>query len=203
MSELELFPVALDAPTMPREPRTVGYARVSTQAQDESMQLDALAMFRVEEVYVDHGVSGARTSRPELDRMLAELVEGDTVVVYSLSRLGRNLTHLLGIVEELTGRGIALRSLTEQIDTSSASGRLVLHIFAVLAAFERELLSERTRAGIAAARQRGSVPGRRPKLSEDQIEAARERRDHGESVSVIASDMGVNKATLYRRLSSI
>ena len=91
------------------------------------------------------------------------------------SRLGRNLTHLLGIVEELTGRGIALRSLTEQIDTSSASGRLVLHIFAVLAAFERELLSERRVPVLPLRVSAGPFPGRRPKLSEDQIEAARER----------------------------
>ncbi|NKY19731.1 recombinase family protein [Tsukamurella spumae] len=184
------------------EGRVLGYARVSTVEQDEGLQLDALDRAGCSAVWTDHGVSGSTTSRPRLDALLAELSGGDTLVVYSLSRLGRNLSHLVVLTAELAERDIALVSITEQIDTSSASGRMVMHIFLVLAEFERALLSERTRAGLAAARARGARPGRRPSLSVEQVRHARLLVAGGESVGHVAGSMGVHRATLYRALGA-
>lgn len=182
--------------------RKIGYARVSTDRQDEALQLDALTEHGVDAIFTDHGVSGATTSRPRLDAALADLHTGDVLVVYSLSRLGRSMSHLLATVESLDERGVGFRSLTEEIDTSSASGRLTFRLFAALAAFERELLSERTRAGIAAARARGAVPGRRPVITAAQLRQARLLVAGGERVGDVAASMGVGRSTLYRALGA-
>lgn len=178
----------------------IGYARVSTVEQHVALQLDALHAAGVEQVFVDEGVSGSLSSRPELDRCLSMLRSGDTLVVWRLDRLARSLKNLLELVESLSSKGIHLRSLTEAIDTSSASGRLVLSVFGALAEFERSLIIERTQAGLAAARARGARIGRPSAMSSGQIEQARTLVSAGHRVSEVAESLGVGRSTLYRVL---
>lgn len=179
----------------------IGYARVSTADQSPALQLDALTAAGVGKVYTDHGVSGAMSHRRELDRCLDHLRAGDTLVVWRLDRLARSLRNLLELVESLSQKGIHLRSLTESIDTGSASGRLVLSVFGALAEFERSLLVERTQAGLAAAKARGTKLGRRPSLSAGQLAQARTLVAAGHRVEEIAHTLGVGRSTLYRALS--
>ena len=136
-----------------------GYARVSTTEQDESLQLDALDAAGCDRLMIDRA-SGAAADRPALAEMLDRLRPGDTVMVWRLDRLGRPLRHLIDAVADLERRGVTLVSLTEQIDTSSPGGRLVFHVFGAMAEFERDLIRERTQAGLAAARARGRTGGR-------------------------------------------
>ncbi|SKX74603.1 resolvase [Mycobacteroides abscessus subsp. abscessus] len=178
----------------------IGYARVSTTEQSTGLQLDALHSAGVERVFVDEGVSGSVSSRPELDRCLEVLREGDTLVVWRLDRLARSLKNLLELVESLSNRGIHLRSLTEAIDTSSASGRLVLSVFGALAEFERSLIIERTQAGLAAARSRGARIGRPTAMSKGQVEQAKTLVEAGHRVGDVARTLGVGRSTLYRVL---
>lgn len=178
----------------------IGYARVSTVEQHVALQLDALQGAGVEQVFVDEGVSGSLSSRPELDRCLAMLRSGDTLVVWRLDRLARSLKNLLELVESLSNRGIHLRSLTESIDTSSASGRLILSVFGALAEFERGLIIERTQAGLAAARLRGARIGRPTAMTSGQIEQARTLVGAGHRVPDVARSLGVGRSTLYRVL---
>ncbi|ORA63907.1 MULTISPECIES: recombinase family protein [Mycobacteroides] len=178
----------------------IGYARVSTAEQSVGLQLDALQAAGVERVFVDEGVSGSVSSRPELDRCLEVLREGDTLVVWRLDRLARSLRHLLELVESLSQRGIHLRSLTESIDTSSASGRLILSVFGALAEFERGLIVERTQAGLAAARLRGAKIGRPTAMSAGQVEQAKTLVSAGHRVGDVAQSLGVGRSTLYRVL---
>jgi len=142
----------------------IGYARVSTRDQNLALQLDALTKAGCETIFQEQA-SGATKARPELDRLLASLRPGDTVTIYKLDRLGRSLKHLLDMVAELEFRGVGLVSLTDAINTTSAQGRLMFNLFASLAEFERELIGERTHAGLAAARARGRVGGRQRGLS--------------------------------------
>ena len=179
----------------------IGYARVSTADQNPALQLDALAGAGVDCVFADHGVSGSAASRPELDRCLEHLRPGDTLVVWRLDRLARSLKHLLTLVEDLSARGVHLRSLTENIDTSSASGRLVLSVFGALAEFERELIRERTTAGLAAARNRGARVGRPVAVTPEQLAQARTLVGAGHPVAEVARTLGVGRSTLYRALS--
>ena len=142
--------------------RLIGYARVSTAEQDLQLQLDALDKTGCDEIFEDKA-SGARAKRPGLDACVGALESGDTLVVWRLDRLGRSMPHLVGLVEELLGKGIGFRSLQDgAIDTTTASGELMFHIFSSLAQFERRLIQERTQAGLAAARARGrrAVAGR-------------------------------------------
>lgn len=178
----------------------IGYARVSTAEQSTGLQLDALNAAGVEQVFVDEGISGSVSSRPELDRCLAHLRSGDTLVVWRLDRLARSLKNLLELVESLSARGIHLRSLTEAIDTSSASGRLVLSVFGALAEFERSLIIERTQAGLTAARLRGARIGRPSAMDAGQIEQARTLVGAGHRVGDVARTLGVGRSTLYRVL---
>ncbi|SIE26295.1 resolvase [Mycobacteroides abscessus subsp. abscessus] len=178
----------------------IGYARVSTVEQNVGLQLDALHAAGVERVFVDEGVSGSVSSRPELDRCLEVLREGDTLVVWRLDRLARSLKNLLELVESLSSRGIHLRSLTESIDTSSASGRLILSVFGALAEFERSLIIERTQAGLAAARLRGAAIGRPTAMSAGQVEQAKTLVGAGHRVPDVARTLGVGRSTLYRVL---
>jgi DNA invertase Pin-like site-specific DNA recombinase len=179
-----------------------GYARVSTTQQDEALQRDALEAVGVGRVYVDHA-SGASDSRPALDEMLGQLRLGDTVVIWRLDRLGRSLRHLIDIVAELEGRGVALKSLTEAIDTSTPGGKLVFHVFAALAQFERELIVERTHAGLTAARARGRVGGRPTVWTPEKLATARAMHASGEyDIATIARVVGVSRASLYRGLAS-
>ena len=146
----------------------LGYARVSTLQQDEALQHDALRQAGCDRVFVDKA-SGKLESRPALDDLLDRARTGDTVVVWRLDRLGRSLRHLLEVVSELERREVAFQSVTEAIDTSTPGGKLVFHLFGALAEFERELIRERTMAGLAAARARGRVGGR-PTVDPGQAE---------------------------------
>jgi DNA invertase Pin-like site-specific DNA recombinase len=178
-----------------------GYARISTTAQDESLQLDALNAAGCHRLMIDRA-SGASTDRPALAEMLDRLRPGDTVMVWRLDRLGRSLRHLIDIVADLQARGVTLVSLTEQIDTSSPGGKLVFHVFAAMAEFERDLIRERTQAGLAAARARGRTGGRPTVWTPEKVAAAKAMHASGEQdVSSIARALDVSRASVYRALS--
>lgn len=177
-----------------------GYARVSTTDQDARLQHDALTAAGCYRIFTDTA-SGALQSRPELDKLLDQLRPGDTLVVWRLDRLGRSIRHLIDQLSELQDRGIEFRSLQENIDTSSPGGRLVFHIFASLAEFERDLIRERTNAGLAAARARGRVGGRPPSLTGDKLATAKKLYDQQDlTVAQIGDILGVSRSTIYRAL---
>ena len=185
--------------------RLIGYARVSTGDQDLKLQLDALktAECRDVDIYTDKA-SGARGSRPGLDACVAALEPGDTLVVWRLDRLGRSMPHLVGLVEELLGKGIGFRSLQDGvIDTTTASGELMFNIFSSLAQFERRLIQERTQAGLAAARARGRLGGRRPISPDDPrvVTAKRLHKDRSLSIDQICEMLGISRPTFYRYLA--
>ncbi|MPV71568.1 recombinase family protein [Burkholderia sp. BE17] len=179
--------------------KKIGYARVSTDEQHLDMQMNALNGFGCDVTHFDKGISGARFDRPGLHRALEQLAEGDTLVVWKLDRLGRSLGHLANIMGQLDKRKIRVVSLTEYIDTRSPSGRFTFHMLAALAEFERGLISERTRAGMAAARDRGSHIGR-PKVLNDvqRIEAGRLLKNH--TPSQVAKRFNVHRTTLMRHV---
>lgn len=180
----------------------IGYARVSTWDQTTQLQMDALRAEGCQRIF-EETASGTRTDRPELARLLDYAREGDTIVVWRLDRLGRSLRHLIDTVAALDDRGVGFRSIHESIDTTTSAGRLVFHIFGALAEFERDLIVDRTKAGLAAARERGSKPGRKPSLSVDQIAVVRQMRADGRhTVEAIAKVVGVSRATIYRALDS-
>ena len=179
----------------------IGYARVSTEDQNLALQLDALRAAGCELIFRDEGVSGSETDRVELNKALQALAAGDVLVVWKLDRLGRSLAHLMHIVTRLEAEAIGFRSLSEAIDTTTASGRLLFHIVGAIAEFERNLISERTSAGMAAAKARGQHLGRERKLTE-----ADARRAHCAIASgmmtprAAAASLGVSISTLYRSL---
>lgn len=178
----------------------VGYARVSTQDQNADLQEDALSEAGCEKVFTDQA-SGAQADRPQLEAALSYLREGDVLVVWRLDRLGRSLKHLITVVSDLEDRGVGFRSLTESIDTTTSAGKLIFHVFAALAEFERDLIRERTKSGLEAARARGRKGGRKPSLSPKKIELARKMYKDGDStVAEIAKVLGVSRATIYRHL---
>jgi Site-specific recombinases, DNA invertase Pin homologs len=177
----------------------IGYARVSTDEQSLALQRDALNGAGCELVFEDQ-VSGAAIKRPGLDQALAKLGSDDVLVVWKLDRLGRSLPHLIDVIAELGERGAGFRSLSEAIDTTSAGGRLIFHIMGALAEFERSLISERTRAGMSAAKRRGQHLGRRPALTRTQIDHARSLIAAGESPTAVARSLKVGRSTLYRAL---
>lgn len=177
----------------------IGYARVSTDDQNLDMQERALREAGVEQLFTDQ-VSGAARSRPGLDAALAALKAGDTLVVWRLDRLGRSLPHLISVVAQLGERGVEFQSLSDRVDTTSAQGRLVFHMMGALAEFERALISERTRAGVQAARARGVRLGRRVALNALQVEHAKALIAAGESPSAVAHTFKVGRSTLYRSL---
>ena len=155
----------------------------------------------VDRIYVDHA-SGATESRPALDDLLGQLRPGDVVVIWRLDRLGRSLRHLIDLVADLEQRGVGLRSLTESIDTSTPGGKLIFHVFGALAEFERELIRERTQAGLAAARARGRIGGRPTVWTPEKLRTARAMHASGEhDVAAIARVLGVSRASVYRALS--
>jgi DNA invertase Pin-like site-specific DNA recombinase len=178
----------------------IGYARVSTQDQNLSLQLDALQGAGCEKIYQEKA-SGAKVERPELKKLLEHVREGDTVVIWKLDRLGRSLAHLVDLVNSLESQGIGLISLNDPVDTTTAQGRLVFRIFASLAEFEREIIRERTQAGLASARRRGQSLGRKPGLSpkaEDKSRIAESLyKEWILSVNQIADQLGIAKPTLY------
>jgi DNA invertase Pin-like site-specific DNA recombinase len=178
----------------------LGYARVSTAEQHLDLQVDALRAAGCYRIFTDTA-SGARAARPALEQVLDQLRPGDTLVVWRLDRLGRSLRHLVETVAALAERGVGFRSLQEQIDTTTPGGKLVFHVFCALAEFERDLIRERTTAGLAAARARGRKGGRPPAMTPDKIRMARElyaSRQH--TVAAIAKTLGVSRASVYRHL---
>ena len=176
----------------------IGYARVSTDDQNLDAQTDALQVAGAERIFADR-ITGTARRRPELDRMLDQLRAGDVVVVAKYDRLARSLADLLDIVKAIQGTGAGFRSLAEDIDTTTPAGRLVFHVFASIAQFERERISERTREGLEAARKRGRVGGRPSALAPDQkAEARRMRDEEGRSLPEIARLFRVSVSTVRR-----
>ena len=179
----------------------IGYARVSTTDQKAELQVDALTAAGCGRVFTDRA-SGSLASRPQLDRMLDHLRPEDVVVVWRLDRLGRSLKNLIAIVDDLKDRGVGFRSLSESIDTTTANGKLFFSIMGALAEFERELISERTMAGLEAARARGRVGGRPSKMTPEKVKVAREMYESKEfTVEAIAETIGVSRKTVYRHLA--
>ncbi len=178
----------------------IGYARVSTITQDEALQLDALQRACVDRVFIDRA-SGTLTDRPGLTSALECARRGDSLVVWRLDRLGRSLRNLIDVVRDLDERGVALVSLTESLDTGTPGGRLVFHVFGALAEFERDLIRERTMAGLAAARDRGRIGGRPTVWTEAKLKTARTMHASGDyDVTSIAKVLGVSRASVYRAM---
>ena len=174
----------------------IGYARVSTEEQNTSLQIDALKNAGCKQLF-EEKVSGKSKDRPELEVCLKVLREGDTLVVLRLDRLGRSLDHLVQTIRNLESRNIGFLSLTESIDTTNAGGKLIFHIFAALAEFERNIISERTKAGLKAARARGRKGGRKTKLTNsDMRKAAAMLRDPFVTKTEVARHFGVSRVTL-------
>lgn len=176
----------------------IGYVRVSTNDQNTALQRNALECAGCELIFEDK-MSGKTSDRPGLKKVLRTLSEGDTLVVWKLDRLGRSMRHLVTLIEDLRGRGINFRSLTDSIDTSTPMGRFFFHVMGALAEMERELIVERTRAGLAAARAQGRIGGRRPKLTEEQWAQAGRLLEAGESRQRVALIFDVGMSTLYRK----
>jgi DNA invertase Pin-like site-specific DNA recombinase len=180
----------------------LGYARISTGDQHPDLQVDALKAAGCYRVFVDTA-SGSLAARPALDQVIDQLRPGDTLAVWKLDRLGRSLRHLVDTIAALADRGVGFRSLQEAIDTTTPGGKLVFHIFAALAEFERDLIRERTTAGLAAARARGRTGGRpavmtRPNRLAREMYASRQY-----TVAAIASTLGVSRASIYRHLGDL
>jgi len=177
----------------------VGYARVSTLDQDPALQLDALAAAGSVKVFEDRA-SGARADRPGLQKALNYAREGDVLIVWKLDRLGRSLPHLIETVSALEKRGVGFRSITEAIDTTTPGGRLVFHLFGALGQFERDLIRERTRAGLAAAAVRGRKGGRKPVVVPEKLQRAKGMIEKGLTVREAATRLKVGKTALYEAL---
>ena len=175
----------------------IGYARVSTRDQNLELQQEALVKAGCQKIYEDQ-VSGARVDRPGLSKALEMLREHDTLVVWKLDRLGRSVKQLVDLVGELHKRGIQFQSLTDAIDTGTPSGRFFFHVMASLAEMERELIIERTRAGLEVAKQLGRKGGRKPKMTGSKIESAKKLLSSGVPPKDVAKNLGVSIPTLYR-----
>ena len=176
----------------------MGYARVSSDDQNLDLQRDALKVAGCERVY-EEKESGGKIDRPELLRLMEALRPGDTLVVWRLDRLGRSLKHLIETIEKLESQGVGFQSVTESIDTTTSGGKLVFHIFAALAEFERTLIRERTRAGLKAARARGRQGGRPKIMSDDKYKMAQALRDDPtQSIQTICKTLGISRTTFYR-----
>lgn len=179
-----------------------GYARTSTDDQTTALQLAALKKARCTHIFEDKGLTGATTKRPALARCLRTLRAGDTLVVWKLDRLGRSLSDLIAMLDGFRERGIRFYFLTEAIDTETPTGRAMWQMIGVLAELERSLITERTRAGVQAAKRRGVKFGRKPKLTPQQISHARDLVENGEARQHVADLLNVGRTTLYRALSA-
>jgi DNA invertase Pin-like site-specific DNA recombinase len=189
--------VSADAPCRTPSMSLVGYARISTAEQNLALQIDALSAAGAARVFEDRGVSGTKAERPGLTEALRYLRGGDTLVVWKLDRLGRSMTHLLQTVAELEARGVGFRSLAEAIDTTTPTGRLVFHIIGALGQFERDLIRERTGAGLAAAAARGRKGGRPVAATPEKVGRARRLMAQGLTVREAAARVKVGKSALY------
>lgn len=179
----------------------IGYVRVSKHEQNKALQMDALTKVGCEQLYTDE-ITGSKFERKGLDEALAFLRPGDTFVVWKLDRAGRSLKHLIELLNILQARGVEFVSLTEKIDTTSPGGKLIFHLMGALAEFERDLIRERTNAGLAAARARGRTGGRPRKLktSSKVALARRLHQDQTHSIDEICATLGISRSTLYRYL---
>ena len=175
----------------------VGYARVSTLDQNFDLQLSALTQAGCGKIYEDQ-ISGTRAERPGLTLTLEVLRDGDTLVVWKLDRLGRSVKGLIDLITELEKRGVNFKSLTDSIDTGTPSGRFFFHVMASLAQMERELIVERTRAGLVAARKNGRIGGRKRKMTDSKIESAKKLLSSGVTPKEVADNLGISIPTLYR-----
>ncbi|NHK29627.1 recombinase family protein [Parvularcula flava] len=184
--------------------RRLGYARVSLPSQKIDMQINALEQLGCEKIFRDHGVSGAKTKRPGLDAALAELREGDMLIVFKLDRLGRSVLHLADLLAKFGEDGIHLYSASEGINTSSHSGRLVFYLFSVIAEIERDFIIERTTQGIDAARRKGKRIGRKPVVSPALALHAHHRISiRGEKLSEVARFYKVSRSSLSRAMDRL
>lgn len=175
----------------------IGYARVSTQVQNLELQLDALTKAGCQKVFEDT-ISGSRADRPGLGKALDMLREGDTLVVWKLDRLGRSVKQLVELVSALHKQNVQFKSLTDSIDTGTPSGRFFFHVMASLAEMERDLIVERTRAGLDVAKRLGRKGGRKPKMTDSKIESAKKLLASGVPPKDVAKNLGVSVPTLYR-----
>tara|TARA_B100000614_G_scaffold13511_1_gene11391 strand:+ start:64 stop:627 length:564 start_codon:yes stop_codon:yes gene_type:complete len=177
----------------------VGYARVSTNDQNMAMQIEALQKAGCDRIFTDVA-SGAKAERSGLTEALTYVREGDTLTVWKLDRLGRSMKHLIETVGELEANGIGFRSITENIDTNTPGGRLVFHLFGALSQFERDLIRERTNAGLQVAREKGRMGGRKPVMSPEKLAKAQQLISSGLNVREAAARLKVSKTTLYQAL---
>jgi len=175
----------------------IGYARVSSDDQNLNLQTDALKKVGCIKIFSDK-ISGMRKKRPGLDGALSHLRTGDIFVIWKLDRLGRNLKELISMVEKFDGEGIHFQSITDGIDTTTPAGRFFFHVMASLAQMERELLIERTKAGLAAAKKRGRVGGRKRLMTPSKVEAAKNLLAQSMPPKEVANNLGVSIPTLYR-----
>ncbi len=181
----------------------VGYARVSTSDQTLNLQKDALEKIGCSQTFTDT-ISGSTTERQGLDAALAYVREGDTLVVWRLDRLGRSLKHLIETITNLNNRKIGFKSITENIDTTTSGGKLIFHIFGALAEFERDIIRERTQAGLTAARARGRLGGRPKALNPKKASIAQALyNDKNNSINEICKTLNVSRATLYRYIKNV
>lgn len=176
----------------------IGYARVSTDEQNLDLQIDALKAAGCEKIFQDHGISGAVVEREGLSQAISACSTGDTLVVWKLDRLGRSLGFLCGLIERFGKQGAGFQSLTDGIDTTTSGGKLVFHIMGALAEFERSLISERTKAGMKAAKKRGKRLGRPPALSDSQQKHAFELLKEGKTQKDVAELLRVSHNTVWR-----
>ncbi|MAK59357.1 MAG: hypothetical protein CMK09_00070 [Ponticaulis sp.] len=179
-----------------------GYARCSLTSQNISMQVEQLKRAGCERVFVDEGVSGAKSERPGYNELLRVLKPDDTLTVYKLDRLARSTRDLLDKIDHLTKLGVRFKSLTEHIDLDTAAGELMMHLLGSFASFERQLLIERTKAGMASAKSAGKHIGRPAVMDAPKIDRATKLLSEGSSVAVVASVLGVGRSTLYRHLKA-
>jgi DNA invertase Pin-like site-specific DNA recombinase len=180
----------------------IGYARVSTQDQTLALQQDALKKVGVDQIYTDTA-SGASSERPGLTEALSRLRDGDSLVVWRLDRLGRSLRHLIDTITTLNDRGVGFRSITEAIDTTTSGGKLIFHIFGALAEFERDIIQERTQAGLQAARSRGRLGGRRRSLTPKQIAIVKDLyASKTRPVKDICKSFGISRMSLWRYIKA-
>jgi DNA invertase Pin-like site-specific DNA recombinase len=190
---------------MRKMPKLIGYARVSTQEQDLNLQLDALekAGCSKDKIFVDK-ISGSKAERPGLEKCLAVIQPGDTLLVWRLDRLGRSMVHLISLIEDLRTKQIGFKSICDgAIDTTTASGELIFNIFSSLAQFERRLIQERTKAGLDAARARGRQGGRKKvEATNPKVMMAKNmHKDHGMSIENICKTLKISRASFYRYIS--
>lgn len=179
----------------------IGYARVSTTDQDTALQLDALRRAGCEKLFEDTA-SGVKTDRPGLAEAIRYSRDGDTFTVWKLDRLGRSMKHLIEIITELEAKGVGFRSITENIDTTTSGGRLVFHLFGALAQFERDLIRERTRAGLSVAHERGRRGGRQAVVTEEKLAKARQYLAAGLNVREAAARLKIGKTALYQAIKN-